>query len=514
MTEPSGALLRGSLPPLRGKDRMGGPCGATGVVGVRTPPFLTFPRKGGRDPRRRGVVSLLLAIALSACCRPSLPPAPTGAPNLTPASPWAKCRPRAPCSGDAATAPPRCTSSSTASAPRTAPTSPPPPTSPARSSWQGSPPTGATPIAPGAATDRQRAPAASSAPPRPVDTPRPVRFAWGGDVGGQNACRDAARGYPIFDRSRARQLDFFIGLGDMIYADDAVPAARPLRQRRRSPARRRPLTSAAYWAHWRYNRDEANFQRLLAARALLRRVGRSRDPRRQRPARRRFPARARRPPAADRPARLSRLSSRSFRQRRRRTGSTAACAGASTSRSSCSIRASTATRSPAPDSRHAARRRCSAPSSSPGSQTPGALGCDLEGDRCQRAALDPHRATARGRDGFADGGGARLRARGGADLRALRADGIRNSVWITTDVHFATGFVLPAVRRRPQLDVLRVHLRPAQRRRVSAPRSRPDVRPRAPLLLRPTVTRCDRVATTRRSDGSTSVSSTSAPMVL
>jgi UDP-N-acetylglucosamine 2-epimerase (non-hydrolysing) len=41
--------LRGSLPPLRGKDRMGGDSNDA----ANGPPILTFPRKGGRDPRRR-----------------------------------------------------------------------------------------------------------------------------------------------------------------------------------------------------------------------------------------------------------------------------------------------------------------------------------------------------------------------------------------------------------------------------------------------------------------------------
>src|SRR5262249_48020804 len=41
------ALLSGFLPPLRGKDRMGGR-----HDGPDTPPFLTFPRKGGRDLQR------------------------------------------------------------------------------------------------------------------------------------------------------------------------------------------------------------------------------------------------------------------------------------------------------------------------------------------------------------------------------------------------------------------------------------------------------------------------------
>ena len=50
-------------------------------------------------------------------------------------------------------------------------------------------------------------------------------------------------------------------------------------------------------------------------------------------------------------------------------------------------------------------------------------------------------STAAARDGFADGGGRSGYEREAARiLETLHADGIRNSLWITTDVHFATGF--------------------------------------------------------------------------
>ena len=42
-----------------------------------------------------------------------------------------------------------------------------------------------------------------------------------GDVAGQNVCRDAQEGFPIMDTIRAWQPDVFVGLGDMIYADNA-----------------------------------------------------------------------------------------------------------------------------------------------------------------------------------------------------------------------------------------------------------------------------------------------------
>src|SRR5262249_26783342 len=47
-----------------------------------------------------------------------------------------------------------------------------------------------------------------------------VTFAWSGDLGGKQHCRRGAAGYPIFDVMRAQQLDFFLFLGDTIYADN------------------------------------------------------------------------------------------------------------------------------------------------------------------------------------------------------------------------------------------------------------------------------------------------------
>jgi phosphodiesterase/alkaline phosphatase D-like protein len=46
------------------------------------------------------------------------------------------------------------------------------------------------------------------------DASAAVKFAFGGDIAGQNACRDAERGYPIFETiSNISDLDFFFGLG-------------------------------------------------------------------------------------------------------------------------------------------------------------------------------------------------------------------------------------------------------------------------------------------------------------
>ncbi|MEO6308575.1 MAG: alkaline phosphatase D family protein [Nitrospiraceae bacterium] len=52
----------------------------------------------------------------------------------------------------------------------------------------------------------------------------PVTFAWSGDLGGQGRCRRRAAGYPIFDVMRAQRLDFFLFLGDTMYADHLCPS--------------------------------------------------------------------------------------------------------------------------------------------------------------------------------------------------------------------------------------------------------------------------------------------------
>ena len=52
----------------------------------------------------------------------------------------------------------------------------------------------------------------------------PVVFAWSGDLGGQQRCRQGAGGYPVFDTLRRQDLDFFLFLGDTIYSDDTCPS--------------------------------------------------------------------------------------------------------------------------------------------------------------------------------------------------------------------------------------------------------------------------------------------------
>ena len=53
-----------------------------------------------------------------------------------------------------------------------------------------------------------------------ADDSEAVRLVFGGDVAGQNVCRDTREGFPIFETIRAERPDVFVGLGDMIYADN------------------------------------------------------------------------------------------------------------------------------------------------------------------------------------------------------------------------------------------------------------------------------------------------------
>ena len=51
------------------------------------------------------------------------------------------------------------------------------------------------------------------------DQARPVTFLWSGDLGGGRLCRHIQEGYPIFRPMAQRKADFFLFVGDTIYAD-------------------------------------------------------------------------------------------------------------------------------------------------------------------------------------------------------------------------------------------------------------------------------------------------------
>jgi alkaline phosphatase D len=92
-----------------------------------------------------------------------------------------------------------------------------------------------------------------------------VRLAFGGDVAGQNVCRDAAEGFPILDTIRAWRPDVFVGLGDMIYADNACAATGLYGNTQLAGDFGPAIDLAGFRAHWRYNRADPASRRLLAS---------------------------------------------------------------------------------------------------------------------------------------------------------------------------------------------------------------------------------------------------------
>jgi len=111
-----------------------------------------------------------------------------------------------------------------------------------------------------------RAPAVGTFKTPPLAEERkPVRFAWVGDVGGQNACRDRDRGYLPFQGVWSALPDFLIALGDMIYADDPCLA----RGRYGNDQIAGPTAPAhsleEFRALWRYARADPFSQRAFAA---------------------------------------------------------------------------------------------------------------------------------------------------------------------------------------------------------------------------------------------------------
>ena len=78
--------------------------------------------------------------------------------------------------------------------------------------------------------------------------------------GGQAQCRHPGPGYPIFDFARMEALDFFLLLGDTVYADEICPVPP------NAPGSEfRAVTLEEYRAKHRYQRGSTAFQRFLAS---------------------------------------------------------------------------------------------------------------------------------------------------------------------------------------------------------------------------------------------------------
>lgn len=91
-----------------------------------------------------------------------------------------------------------------------------------------------------------------------VQSSAPVVFAWSGDLGGQQRCRQGAGGYPIFEVLRKQGPDFFLFLGDTIYSDDTCPS--PPNE---PGADFKASTLAEYRARHRYQRGAESLRRFL-----------------------------------------------------------------------------------------------------------------------------------------------------------------------------------------------------------------------------------------------------------
>jgi alkaline phosphatase D len=94
--------------------------------------------------------------------------------------------------------------------------------------------------------------------------PAAVRLAFGGDLAGQNVCRDAVEGFPLLEQVRAFRPDVFVGLGDMIYADNLCAAVGRYGNAQVPGDFVEAATTAEFWKHWRYTRGDPGLQRLLA----------------------------------------------------------------------------------------------------------------------------------------------------------------------------------------------------------------------------------------------------------
>ncbi len=93
---------------------------------------------------------------------------------------------------------------------------------------------------------------------------RAISFAWGGDLAGQNVCRDTKQGFPIFNALNKMNLDFFIGLGDMIYADGTCAKQGKYGNQQIVGSFDKSANMNNYWAHWKYNHTDESYQKLLS----------------------------------------------------------------------------------------------------------------------------------------------------------------------------------------------------------------------------------------------------------
>ncbi|MGH7307719.1 MAG: alkaline phosphatase D family protein [Candidatus Rokuibacteriota bacterium] len=91
------------------------------------------------------------------------------------------------------------------------------------------------------------------------DSPAPVRFVWGGDLGGGGVCRPRGGGHRIFEAMARQRPDFFLFVGDTMYADHRCrgPEVEP-------GADFVASTLAGFRAKYRYHRADPALRGLLS----------------------------------------------------------------------------------------------------------------------------------------------------------------------------------------------------------------------------------------------------------
>jgi alkaline phosphatase D len=113
-----------------------------------------------------------------------------------------------------------------------------------------------------------------------------ISFIWAADLGGQNYCRNADEGgYSIFKSMQSLSPDFFIANGDMIYADGACPTQGPIVNNSTNnqtttwtniPGDFKSIADPSvdwnnitevrsiFLEHWKYNRNDTYFKEFLS----------------------------------------------------------------------------------------------------------------------------------------------------------------------------------------------------------------------------------------------------------
>jgi alkaline phosphatase D len=86
----------------------------------------------------------------------------------------------------------------------------------------------------------------------------PVTLLWSGDLGGAGFCRGVETGYPIFRAMARERADFFLFVGDTIYADNRCNRPGTVRG-----AEEIATTLDGFRTKHRYNREDAAVQALL-----------------------------------------------------------------------------------------------------------------------------------------------------------------------------------------------------------------------------------------------------------